>query len=186
MPPRSSRSLLKLPRRLSGGLLQLSLESLFATRRCDRRSTALPRGKTGERSTALLLPRQIRSPPRICRTWHLAQAAQGADEQLAAELEHRAPRAHERGGPGAAAAFLEKTALLTLNSARRCERALVGAAAKLEAGAPDAALRLLVTAELGPLDASRHGRLEQLRAQVAFASRRGDDASTLLLNTSHA
>jgi DNA-binding CsgD family transcriptional regulator len=59
---------------------------------------------------------------------------------------------------------------------------LTAAQAKHEAGAPTAALKLLATADQGPLDELERARLERLRAQLAFASRRGNDAPPLLLD----
>src|ERR1700719_3123331 len=84
------------------------------------------------------------------RAWHRAQAAPGPDEEAAAELDHSAGGAQARGGLAAAAAFLERSAALTLDPVRRAERALAAAEAKYQAGAFDAALRLLATAEAGP------------------------------------
>jgi hypothetical protein len=70
---------------------------------------------------------------------------------------------------------------LTQDPARRAERALAAAQASLDAGAFNAALGLLATAEVGPLDALQLARLDLLRAQLAFAQSRGSDAPPLLL-----
>jgi DNA-binding CsgD family transcriptional regulator len=115
------------------------------------------------------------------RAWHRAQATIAPDEDVAAELERSADRATARGGLAAAAAFLERAAALTPNPANRARRELTAAQAMHEAGAPAAALRLLATAEEGPLDELQRARLERLRAQLAFASRRGSNAPPLLL-----
>lgn len=116
------------------------------------------------------------------RAWHRAQAVLGADEEAAAELEHTAGRASDRGGLAAAAAFMEQSAMLTPEPARRATRALYAAYAKYEAGAPEAALELLAAAEAGPLDELQQARLDLLRAQIAFHLRRDSDAPRMLLN----
>jgi DNA-binding CsgD family transcriptional regulator/tetratricopeptide (TPR) repeat protein len=115
------------------------------------------------------------------RAWHRAQATLGPDEEVACELERSASRAQARGGLAAAAAFLERSAALTLDPARRAERALAAAQAKCQAGAFDATLRLLATAEAGPPDELRRACTDLLRGQIAFASSRGSDAPPLLL-----
>ena len=114
------------------------------------------------------------------RAWHRAQAAAGPDEDIAAELERSAGRAQARGGFAAAAAFLERATELTLEPARRAERALAAAQAKFQAGAFDAALVLVAVAEPGPLDELQRARVELLRGQIAFASSRGSDAPPAL------
>ena len=115
------------------------------------------------------------------RAWHLAAAATGPDEAVALELERSAGRAQARGGLAAAAAFLQRSLALTRDRARRTDRALAAAQASLQAGAFDAALRLLATAEAGSLDEFQNARAELLRGQIAFASGVGSDAPPLLL-----
>jgi DNA-binding CsgD family transcriptional regulator len=116
------------------------------------------------------------------RAWHRAQAAPGPDEDVATELEQSAGRARRRGGLAAAAAFLERAAGLTLDPARRAQRALAAAQAKHQAGALDAALGLLAMAQAGPLDELQRALCDLLRAQIAFASSHGRDAAPLLLS----
>jgi DNA-binding CsgD family transcriptional regulator len=117
------------------------------------------------------------------RAWHRAQATPGPDEDVAAELERSAGRAQARGGLAAAAAFLERAAMLTPDPARRGQRLLAAARAKRDAGALEAALGLLVAVEAGPLDALRTAEVEHLRGQIAFDQRRVGDAARLLLST---
>jgi DNA-binding CsgD family transcriptional regulator/tetratricopeptide (TPR) repeat protein len=115
------------------------------------------------------------------RAWHRAQATAGPDEEVAAELEHSAGRAQARGGLAAAAAFLERSVLLTTDAARRSERTLAAAEANMRAGAFGQALELLAAAEAGPLDELASARVDLLRGQVVFASGLGSDAPPLLL-----
>src|SRR5271170_5064180 len=116
------------------------------------------------------------------RAWHLAQAAPAPDEDVAGELERSAGRAQSRGGMAAAAAFLERSAMLTPEPARRARRLLAAAKAQRDAGALDAALGLLVAVEAGPPDALRTAEVEYLRGQIALVQRRGSDAARLLLS----
>ena len=116
------------------------------------------------------------------RAWHRAQAAPGPDEDVACELERSAGRARARGGVAAAAAFLERAAMLTPEPAHRARRLLAAARAKRDAGALDAALGLLVAVEAGPLDALATAEVEHLRGQIALEQQRGSDATRLLLS----
>src|SRR6266702_3832991 len=61
------------------------------------------------------------------------------------------------------------------------QRALLAAQGKYQAGAPDAALRLLAMAQAGPLDEHERARAQLLHAQITFAMTRGRDAPPLLL-----
>jgi DNA-binding CsgD family transcriptional regulator len=115
------------------------------------------------------------------RAWHRAQATVIPDEAVAADLEGSAKRAQARGGFGAAAAFLERSAALTPEPARRASRALAAAQAKHQAGAIDGSVALLEMAEVGPLDEFQRAQAEVLRARIAFATNRGGDAPPLLL-----
>jgi DNA-binding CsgD family transcriptional regulator len=115
------------------------------------------------------------------RVWHRAQAATGPDEDIAVELVRSAGRAQARGGLAAAAAFLERSVLLTADTARHAERALAAAQANLQAGAFGKALELLATAEAGSPDELQSVRVDLLRGQIVFASGLGSDAPPLLL-----
>ncbi|MFJ5212411.1 ATP-binding protein [Streptomyces nigra] len=115
------------------------------------------------------------------RAWHRAQAASGPDEDVAAELERSAGRAQARGGLSAAAAFLERSAMLTLDPERQGARALAAAQAKYQAGLPNAALSLLSKVDESGADEMRQARADLLRAQIAFTVNRGRDTPSLLL-----
>ncbi|MFB4285194.1 helix-turn-helix transcriptional regulator [Nonomuraea sp. MTCD27] len=114
------------------------------------------------------------------RAWHLAAAAPGPDEEVAAELERSADRAQARGGIAAAAAFLQRAAELTSDPGPRSERALTAAQANVLAGAFDAASGLLAIAAAGPLDELQQARVDLVHGQIAFASSMGGDAPPIL------
>ncbi|GAA1376284.1 helix-turn-helix transcriptional regulator [Catellatospora chokoriensis] len=116
------------------------------------------------------------------RAWHRALAATWPDEDVAADLESSAERARSRGGAAAAASFLQRSAELTPDPARRIPRALAAAQAGIDAGGADQAYDMLALAEAGPLDDLQRARLERLRAKLLFAQVRGSDAPRLLLD----
>ena len=115
------------------------------------------------------------------RAWHCAHATAGPDEAVAEELINSASRAMRRGGVAAAAAFWERAVALTPDPGQRASRALTAAEAKYAAGDFEAAQALLVTAEVGPPGELDEARAQRMRAQVAFALRRGGDAPPLML-----
>jgi DNA-binding CsgD family transcriptional regulator len=115
------------------------------------------------------------------RAWHRAQATSQPDEDVAAELERSAARAQARGGLAAAAAFLERSSVLTVDPSWRARRALRAAEAKQQAGALDDALALVSSAEAGPLDDAQQAQVDVLRARISLAADRGSEAPALLL-----
>jgi DNA-binding CsgD family transcriptional regulator len=115
------------------------------------------------------------------RAWHRAHAVAGPDEAVAAELERSAERAQARGGVAAAAAFLERATMLTLDTARRTDRALGAASANLQAGAYETVRQLLSIAEAGAITDLQQARIDLIAADLAFVTNRGSDAPSLLL-----
>jgi hypothetical protein len=110
------------------------------------------------------------------RAWHRAHAVAGPDQDVAAELQRSAARAQSRGGLAAAAAFLGRATMLTLDPAQRAERALVAAAAHVQAGSFDAVREMLSIAEAQSLNDFQHARIDVIRAELAFVESRGGDA----------
>jgi DNA-binding CsgD family transcriptional regulator len=81
----------------------------------------------------------------------------------------------------AAAAFLERATMLTLDPARRTDRALAAAGANLQAGAFDTVRQLLSIAEAGAKTDLQQARIDLIGADLAFVTNRGSDAPSLLL-----
>jgi DNA-binding CsgD family transcriptional regulator len=113
--------------------------------------------------------------------WHRGEATSSPDEGVAAELARAAGSAKAKGGLTAAAALLDRAAALTPDPGRRSERIFAAGEAKLAAGAPDEALRLLARAEPQLLEKREAARLEQLLVRVVVAQGVGGDAPALLL-----
>jgi DNA-binding CsgD family transcriptional regulator len=116
------------------------------------------------------------------RAWHRAQAAASPNDDVAAELERSAGRAQARGGLPAAAAFLERAALLTPEPEQRARRFLAAAAAKRDAGELEEAVTLVSAAEGGTLDERSAAEGERLRGGIAMDHGRFRDAAGLFLN----
>ncbi|WP_222871729.1 helix-turn-helix transcriptional regulator [Nonomuraea sp. PA05] len=114
------------------------------------------------------------------RAWHLAAAAAGPDEEVAAELARSADRAQARGGMAAAAAFLQRAVELTSDPGLQSERALAAAQANVMAGGFDAASGLLAIASAGPLNELQQARVDLVHGQIAFATSMGGDAPPIL------
>ena len=118
------------------------------------------------------------------KAWHAAQAADGPDDDVAAELERCAVRAQGRGGVAAAATFLERATVLTADPALRTARALAAAHAKRDAADTDAADALLAVAELAELTPLQRAQVARLRAQMQFVrSRSGDTGAPAVADT---
>jgi DNA-binding CsgD family transcriptional regulator len=115
------------------------------------------------------------------RAWHLAHATTAPDEYVAGQLERSAGRARARGGLAAAAAFLERSAMLTPDATQRAGRALAAAGTKFQAGAFDATRDLLAMAAAGPLSELDQARVELMQGQLAWVTSRGGDAPLLLV-----
>jgi DNA-binding CsgD family transcriptional regulator/tetratricopeptide (TPR) repeat protein len=115
------------------------------------------------------------------RAWHRAAAATGPDEDVADELERAAGRTQARGGVAATAAFLNRSAALTLDSPRRADRTLAAAEASLRAGDFEAVSRLLRILDARSLDTGRQGRADLLAGQLAYSVDRDPGTAIALL-----
>jgi DNA-binding CsgD family transcriptional regulator len=95
------------------------------------------------------------------RAWHRAAATAGVDEEVAAELEAAASRAHRRGAVQVALVRQRRAAMLTPDPGRRAARLLRAAEIGFELDRRDVVDRLLTEAEQ-----YRPGRLQ--RAWIAW------------------
>ena len=163
------------------GLLQIGLQVAF---RHPLLRSAIYRAATPEERRAAHRALAAATDPESDRdrhAWHRAHAIVGPDEDVALELEQSAARARARGGLAASAAFLELSAGLTSDPTRRAHRALEAAISKHLAGADQEALRLLASAEAGPIDPLDRARLKLLQGEIVDL-RRTPDALPLLID----
>ena len=165
-----------------GGLLELDGRVRFRhplVRSAAYRSSAAPERQEVHRALADVTDPE-RDPDR--RAWHRAHATAGRTRTSPPSSSARRPRPRRAAASRRPPPSSQRAAELTPDPATRGERALAAAQATFESAAPDAALELLALAELCPLEELQRGRLERLRAEIAFALTRGRDAPALLLD----
>ncbi|MBC6456399.1 LuxR family transcriptional regulator [Actinomadura sp. HBU206391] len=102
------------------------------------------------------------------RAWHLAAAATGPDERVAAELERTAVRAKRRSGYSAAASAYERAARLTPHTGPQERRLALAAEAAAESGELDRAAGLAEQAAGLTTDPALRARLTEIRAAASF------------------
>jgi DNA-binding CsgD family transcriptional regulator len=115
------------------------------------------------------------------RAWHLAGAALGPDEGVAAALAAAASTARRRGGYAASAAGLEKAAQLTPDPQLRFDRLAQAVEMAWAGGDPVPALRLLDAAEPLAAGPTQESRLLHLRGRIERRVGLPSKARTLLL-----
>jgi len=116
------------------------------------------------------------------RAWHLAEAAAGPDEQVAAELERSADRARGRGGWGSSAGYLEQAAALTPDEDHQARRMLAAAEDRLAAGEAPAARALLALAAPRLADPLTRARARRLEGHSLYAAGQMPEATSVLLD----
>ena len=103
------------------------------------------------------------------RAWHLAAAARGPDESIAAALEDAAASARARGGYAASATALDRAAKLSPGREDRVRRLVAAARAWQLAGHAGPALELLPDALALTNDDRQRAAIQHLRAHVQMA-----------------
>jgi DNA-binding CsgD family transcriptional regulator len=114
------------------------------------------------------------------RAWHLAAAALGPDEHVAAALERAAAAALQRSGYAAAAAAYERAARLTAGGPERLRRVYEAADAAWLAGRTGRALQLLDEALDACQERRLRGELLALRGHIEHHSGNQTTAYKLL------
>jgi DNA-binding CsgD family transcriptional regulator len=115
------------------------------------------------------------------RVWHRAHATSGPDDVLANELERSASRAQGRGGPSAAAVFLERAAALASDRVRRATLIISSAELHYDAGSYRAASDLLTGVNVEPLAEFHQVRVERLQSRLLLGTQASSAASRQLM-----
>lgn len=116
------------------------------------------------------------------RAWHLAAAATGPDESVAAALERTADRARRRSGHHGAVAAYSRAAGLSTDPTGRLRRLVAGAETAAETGLFEMACRLADRAADHDIDSAIAARLDLVRALAEFGAGRPRTAHPLLLH----
>jgi DNA-binding CsgD family transcriptional regulator len=149
------------------------------------RSAVYNASSRAERAEAHRLLASSASDP-LARASHLASAAEGTDEAVAAELAAAASTAARRAAFASAATALARAAELSSDPHRRARRAIAAAQAYLDAGDSDASARLVEGAGAGASSPSDQSALAAVRG--ALELQRGTPAAAydLLRIAAHA
>jgi DNA-binding CsgD family transcriptional regulator len=100
------------------------------------------------------------------RAWHLAAAALGPDESIAAALEDVASRSSSRGGHTAAAQALAQAARLSGDDGARLDRLVRAAQSSWSSGTPEVSIAILDEALGLSVDARGRSRALALRGRI--------------------
>jgi DNA-binding CsgD family transcriptional regulator/tetratricopeptide (TPR) repeat protein len=135
---------------------------------------------SSRRAAHAALARALAAAPER-RAWHLALAAAGPDESVAADLADAARQAQHRGGYGGAARALELAARLSPSADRRAVRLYEAAQAAARADQATRVNDLLDAGLAADPDAVLRARMQSLRGRVATFSASPLWAGRLLL-----
>ena len=116
------------------------------------------------------------------RAWHRAEAVLGTDDSAAADLDAASDWARARGGYSAQALFLSKAAELTTDPARRAERYLAAAQARLASGDHTAVPPLLDLAVPALDRPAARARALRIRATVELFNARIAQVPAMMLD----